>query len=178
MKLSKQSWHYRLQAQYYTKPDTQDGCKYFWRIVFSLMVFVWTLPSRLVRFDHSIVKANKSYESTGDITVKRIGGAVGVNVLCLACYIGGWSWLETHPIVPAYIQPWIALFVGLVWLTIFVVSILAAIFGTGLICMGCSGLSEKFFSKRASDEADGDNFVIEFFKGVKNRYCPRIEWED
>ena len=155
MKLSKKSWHYKLNM-WYTEGVPRSLCPYFWRTVW----YIVTLPITIVLF----IPWGIVLLITGDREniVEEYPRALAMDILLGAafCMIAIFWHLN-----PKEGDPWVVVWVlGLTsWLLLVIILI---------VYIG------SLFEKRVQKKEKKPNILGEYLKARKNKYCPIIEWEE
>lgn len=156
MKISKNSWHYKMLNQgafglFEKRYPSQSLCLYFWQVVYQIgALFLW-LPFM------------------GFLFVSVF--AVGPLLLVATWFLAG-ELLTSHQavmqILPEMLAPMVA--AGMLGLVLYVFVIVA------FFCAGLSVLPKKIRTNQAVDSKP--SLVIEYVKAKKQKICPILEFTD
>jgi hypothetical protein len=160
MNLKKNNWHYDLWRFNFSegyKEPTNNFCDYFWAVMLSIVLFPLTLPMFI------IYKISKSkYKYGYNIIINLIGSGI-IYVAILVGYMIGYQLAALNIAV---------------WICVIGLSLI------GLISYLIRNDKFNFTlpTKRGNDVLDSVNNTFSFFKegflSFKNKYCPKITWED
>lgn len=156
MKLSKSSWHYKLN-RWYTYGVPCNLCGYFWRTVWYTVAFVPTLIIFIPIWIYLLFSKNKWDDATEYYPIAIM---LNAGLALVICMILMWFHLPKGDHDP--------------WQVVF-------IFGCVGYCMTAMLLISYFLSKitdRRKSKTKKSSLVKEYLKAKKSKYCPIIEWED
>lgn len=159
MKLSKKSWHYRLNM-WYTWSVPKNLCSYFWRTVWYLLILPITLILFIPRGILWLFSKKRSWDGFIEeyLLVLTTNTALGL-LFCMIIMF--WHW------APSERDPWGVIFtlgcVGWVILTL-----------AGIVWV-VEILQERSRSKGREEKKP--SLLREYLRAKKNKYCPKIEWE-
>lgn len=158
MKLSKTSWHYKLN-RWYTWKVPNNLCGYFWRTVWYTIAFIPTLIIFIPIWIYLLFSKKK-----WDEAVYHYPMALGLNLVLglITCMVLVWF----HTLRGEH-DPWQVVFI------FGIVGYLAAT--TGLLAFFADKMAKR---RRTKGTSNRPNLVKEYLKAKKNKYCPIIEWED
>jgi uncharacterized membrane protein len=165
MKLSKQSWHYKLN-KLYTHGVPRNLCGYFWRTVWYCVALI---PTALLFIPFWIIslldKEDRIFDKTGTQGFVDQYPAV---LLLDAILFTGYSMITMFFIWHTDIKGFDAIrmvFGGIGWF---------------LVLIGIAyGIEQKIRERRKGKQKQKrPNIFVEYIKAKKNKYCPIIEWED
>ena len=173
MKLSKNSWHARLNTyifgEYYTR-SVDCLCPYFWGTILAILCLpLWLIGHGIGYIIENFPetgwhapKLNMSYD-----TKQKIGNIVGYGFLvfiAVIAIIGLTMAIIEYGII--HVVFWIGI-------------------GIGFICGFIVFASAMFWIKEKYDDWRSDhpkehkpNLLVEFIKAKKNKHCPLITWEE
>jgi hypothetical protein len=160
MKLSKSSWHYKLN-NWYTYGVPRNLCGYFWRTVW----YTITVPITLILFIPywllcSVDVVDTDKEKITEVYPQAL--IIDMIVFVMFCMIRMWFNLSME----AKGFSAIALIFGILgWVIAFGI----------LISSMVSSYQKKHKTKQKEKRP---NILIEYIKAKKNKYCPIIEWEE
>ena len=165
MKLSKNSWHYKLN-QLYTWKTPVNLCPYFWRTAWYALILIPTLilfvPVFIVRlFDKKGGLLDKDAKLLFSVDYPAVF-VLDMAIFILFCMISMWFHLP-HPKLDAF------------WTFVLAVGSM----GWLMVLIGVIATSvQKIQNRKTEMRVKEPNLFKEFWKAKKQKYCPIIEWEE
>lgn len=151
MKLSKNSWHYKLNMLYDDWVPS-NLCPYFWKTVYRTILLPLNLVLAIPMFILEWIYGDRFDGKSDWIWIKAILGFMIFLVLLCGISAIAMLFIQREAVVAVGVTGWII------------------IFGIGF-----SWLWGKYQDSR---ENNPPSLIGSYFKAKKEKVCPKIEWED
>lgn len=171
MKVYENSLHAKLYKFTYNNELPNNLCPYFWKLVFSSLIFIPNFLLQLPTLIINIFSSNKSNDC-GDN--RSVGLAVWLALFILflygkATYNMILAMLHSYYFDSKFANAGVAINIAFIVVAIFLVS---------------KYFYNSYKKKKTiangglyTEEEETPSIIAEFFKAKYNKYCPKLEWE-
>jgi len=180
MKFNRNSWHRKLTEFVFDKECPVSICPYFWRVMAALVVFISILPFALwTKYADDDLDLELPVSSAFFIfpIVTIITAAFGVGTL------DGMGIIDVEGLGRPALIFLPALILGASWC--FMIGGVAVLLIIGCLVFGSIELVKLIkaayrakFSNHTNTQPSSPSLIGTYFKAVKDKVCPMIEWED
>ncbi len=163
MKASKNSIHAKLYDFTYSGGLPQNLCPYFWKLIFSAIMFV---PNFIVQAPSLII--NLFQKHNNDCAENRLNGLAVYVCGAILTLLSIVEFQYFKAVFGAYSYDKFSANCGLI-INVMILFILFRWLWIEYV--------QYWFKKKRTYEEPKPNIVVEFVKAKYNKYCPKIDWK-